>query len=150
MNGLSYVNFVWYTYWPAVLWWKAKACKNTWERDKRFRVDLPINMSQCNYDNETITAERSGLFSIEYRHSHACRQIFDPEVEISFSSAAQSINCKTSRRGIRSALFRPLDIITQVWKCDVQTDGCKRTSSSDFFYSFLCAVSFGTTLRPGW
>ena len=39
------------------------------------RVDLPINMSQCNYDNETITAKRSGLFSIGYRHSHAwvCR-----------------------------------------------------------------------------
>ena len=38
------------------------------------RVDpSKINMSQCNYDNETITAKRSGLFSIEYRHSHACR-----------------------------------------------------------------------------
>ena len=65
-------------------------------------------MSQCNYD-------------IENHHSWTLRVYFDlvvvilrvkidPEVEKRFNSAIKSINKMTSRRGIRSALFRPLDV----------------------------------------
>ena len=74
----------------------------------RFFHKSAIHLSQCNYD-------------IENHHSWTLRVYFDldvvilrvtidPEVEKRFISAIKSINKMTSRRGIRSALFRPLDV----------------------------------------